>query len=92
MKKYSRIYDAVCRPTDDPIWRTFFIALLMAETEAEREVIDRRFWQEVENPDEAAQQKIRAGFDQNFRQLLPMIREFSAQVDEVIGKRTALAA
>ena len=92
MTKYAQIYQLVCRLTDDPDWRTFFISFLLAETDTERKVINQRFWQEVDQLSEPEQQKIREGFDQNFRQLLPMAQELLQEIGDTKHKGTALAA
>lgn len=92
MTKYAQIYQIVCRLTDDPDWRTFFISFLLAETDAERKEINLRFWAEVDKLGEPEQQKIREGFDQNFRQLLPMAQELLQEVRTANFKGSALAA
>ena len=92
MTKYARIYHFVCRLTEDPTWRAFFISLLLAETDAERKAIDKRFWEAVKGLNETEQQKIREDFDRNFLQLLPMAKELSKRVDEVQVEHAALAA
>jgi len=92
MTKYAQIYQIVCRLTDDPDWRTFFISFLSAETDAERKDINQRFWAEISKLGEPEQQKIRAGFDQNFRQLLPMAQELLQEVRAANLESSAQAA
>ena len=92
MTKYAQIYQIVCRLTDDPDWRTFFMSFLSAETDLERKNINQRFWQEVDKLGELERQKIQDGFDQNFRQLLPMAPELLQVVHTAAGKGTALVA
>lgn len=92
MTKYAQIYQIVCRLTDDPNWRAFFISFLSAESDTERQEINQRFWAEVDKLGEPEQQKIRAGFDRNFRQLLPMAKELLQEVRQGNFKGSALAA
>ncbi len=92
MTKYARIYDFVCRLTEDSAWRAFFISFLLAETDVERKAIDKRFWEAVKDLNEAEQKKIREDFDRNFLQLLPMAKELSKRVDKAQTDHPALAA
>lgn len=54
MRKYILVQDVVTRLTEAPGLKTFFTLYLMAQSDAERLAINRRFWQEVNlsNPEE----------------------------------------
>jgi len=88
MKKYNNIYNLVNRLTDDPGFRAFFTAYLIAETEAEREILSDRFWREVDLQNLADQQLIRAEFTRCFLKLPGLVADLYARA----AANTATAA
>lgn len=69
MKKYTNVYDLVCRLTDDRAFRAFFTAYLITETDEERSALNHRFWQEVALLSAPEQQLLRAEFTRCFLKL-----------------------
>ena len=72
VKRYALVQDVVNRLTDDPIFRTFFTLYLMAEGDAERDLLDERFWKEAGQLPESEQQLLRAELTRCFLRL-PML-------------------
>lgn len=69
MKKYAHIQDVVSRLTDDKTFRTFFTLYLMAESDAERKVLNDRFWKDAKDLLPAEQQLLRAELTRCFLKL-----------------------
>lgn len=69
MKKYALIQDIVFRLTADKVFRTFFTLYLMAESDAERQELNARFWRDAMALSEEEQTMIRAELTRCFLQL-----------------------
>ncbi len=69
IEKYIWIQNLVSRLTGDPTFKTFFTIYLTAENEIERDVLNTRFWAEVDKLDLCQKQAIEAEFKQCFIKL-----------------------
>lgn len=92
MNHYSRIYDTVIRLTDNATLRAFFIPYLLAETNAERKMLDTRFWKAMEVLDENSRKQLREAMQRSFLQLLPMANELSGRVSQVVTGHSEITA
>ncbi len=69
IEKYILTQNLVSRLTNDPTFKTFFTIYLTAENETERDVLNNRFWTEVDKLDLPHKQAIEAEFKQCFIKL-----------------------
>ncbi len=69
LNKYARVREFVNRLTDDPTFSTFFTLYLMADTEAEKDVLTQKLWQEIATLSPAEQSLLRAEFTRCFLKL-----------------------
>ena len=79
MKKYANVQDLVSRLTDNKTFRTFFTLYLMAESDAERQVLNERFWRDAAALPKADEQLIRAELTTCFLRLPGMAAELKAK-------------
>jgi len=77
MKKYAQIQDVVSRLTDQKAFRTFFTLYLMAESDAERQQLNDRFWRDAETLLPAEQQLLRAELTRCFLRLPGMAADLT---------------
>ncbi|RDB02993.1 hypothetical protein [Runella aurantiaca] len=66
LNKYAKVREFVNRLTDDS---TFFTLYLMADTEAEKDVLTQKLWQEIATLSLAEQSLLRAEFTRCFLKL-----------------------
>lgn len=92
MNRYANVYEMVIRLTDNPTLRAFYIPYLLCETDAERKMLNTRFWKAMEVLDETNRKQMREAMQQSFLQLLPMAKDLHQEVREAIAQPAALPA
>lgn len=80
MNRYIIVQDIVTRLTDDPVFRTFFTLYLMAESDAEREALDARFWRDVSELESGKQKLLRAELSRTFLRLPTLIDQLHSRI------------
>jgi hypothetical protein len=80
MNRYIQVQDIVTRLTDDPAFRTFFTLYLMADTDAEREILDARFWKVAARLEPEEQKMLRAELSRTFLRLPILIDQLYNRV------------
>ena len=87
MEKYSKVQSIVTRLTDNPTFKTFYTLYLMAENQKERQVIEDRFWKDVERLPSDEKHDIRAEFTRSFLKLPVLVKELSQKVNSLRATR-----
>lgn len=80
MKKYAQVQDIVSRLTDNKTFRTFFTLYLMAESAAERNTLNERFWADASGLHPTELQLLKAELTRCFLRLPEMTADLLHQV------------
>ena len=80
MNKYAAVNSMVNRATDSPTLRIFFALYLMANSDAERKVLNERLWLDAEQFSEQERAELHAEMRASFQRLPELVTQLHKKV------------